>query len=365
MRHLTAAGPRTLLVTALALAAPSLAHAQATRYSVGMFGQFTPDGMLVQRVTPDGAAARAGVRPGDLIVKVDGHLITNQEDFVTVINSSGGSVVLVVRQAGTGRIVRLGLDLVGNGKGGPPAPYFLGVVGAFGPDGLHVRSVAPGTPAARAGLEKGDTILRVDGTPVTNQADFFAALYASGGAAALAVRKGNGRLARVDVDLRLYDLGVVGEFGREGMLIGVIAPGTPAAWSGLRRGDVILRIDNRPVRSQEEFDAAVQSSGGSVTLLVRRGARTDLMRVDLMNNPLGAWCEPTAEGMRVTAVVPGGPADLIGLRRGDTLVRVDDRRVRTQAELLAALRLARGLVTLDVRQALTGRLVRLEVDLFR
>lgn len=354
------------VVLTLGFLTSGVAEAQSPglRYSVGLFGRFTADGMLVQRVVPDSPAERAGMLPGDLIFKVDGHLITSQEEFAAVINSSGGAVVLIVRKSGNGRIVRVGLDLLG-GRGGPPAPYALGVTGTFVAEGLRIQSVAPGTAAARIGLEKGDTIGRINNTPINNQADFFGALATSGGTITLLVRKGNGRVVRLDADLTVYELGVVGEFGREGILIGAIAPHTPAAWAGLQRGDVIQRIDNRPVRSQAEFEAAIRDSGGAVTLLVRRGMRTVRIHVDLMNNPLGAWCEPSPEGMRITAIVPASPADLIGLTRGDVLVKVDDYRVRTQAELLFALRQTRGLVTLLVRRAGTERLVRLEVDLFR
>lgn len=352
------------LCVLLILVVPAAASAQSFQYPVGMLGRYTPDGMLVQRVLPDSPAEKAGMQPGDLITKVDGRLITSQDEFASVINSSGGSVVLIVQKAKTGRVVRVGLDLVG-GRGGPPAPYFLGVVGNFAPDGMHIRSVAPGTPAARIGLARGDVIGRIDNVPITNQADLFTVLYRSGGQVNLLVRKANGRVVRLDADLTIYELGVVGEFGPQGMTVGVVAPDTPAAWAGLQRGDCIQRIDNRPIRSQEEFNAAVNNSGGSVTLQVRRGARTTRMQVDLMNNHLGCWCEPSPEGMRLTAIVPASPAHLAGLVRGDVLVKVDEERVRSQAELLTALRRSRGLVTLVVRKAVTGRLATLEIDLLR
>src|SRR5689334_7921587 len=79
---------------ALVLAAGSRAGAQTPRYSLGILGKYTPDGMLVQSVTPGSPMDRAGVQRGDLILKIDGQLIQNQDDLVAVINSSGGSVLL-------------------------------------------------------------------------------------------------------------------------------------------------------------------------------------------------------------------------------------------------------------------------------
>jgi S1-C subfamily serine protease len=353
---------------ALLLAASEDAPGQGPvlKYPVGMLGDFTRDGLLIRKVLPETPAQKAGLEAGDLVQKVDGRIITTQAEFVAVINSSGGSVVLQVKKGGAGRVVRIELDLAGTAKKGPVAPYFLGVIGNFTREGLQITGVGPGTPAARIGLEKGDTIVRIDNVPMTSEAVFFRVVYNSGGIVTLHVRKANERPARLEADMRTFELGVVGDFTREGMVLGIVAPATPAAVIGLQKGDVILRIDNQQVRNQGEFKKLINNSGGTVTLLVRRGmGRPTSVTVDLMNNQLGAWCEESSEGMRVTAVVPGSPADHIGLRRGDTIVKIDEVRVRSKPELFEALRNTRGLVTLLVRSGLTGRLTSIEVDLLR
>ncbi|MGK4277479.1 PDZ domain-containing protein, partial [Escherichia coli] len=86
------------------------------------------------------------------------------------------------------------------------------------------------------------------------------------------------------------------------------------------------------VRNQKEFEKALKDSGGSVVLLVQRGATGQVGRlpVDLTNTPLGAWCEAAAEGMRVTSVAADTPAAQAGLERGDVILKVDDQRVRAQ-----------------------------------
>jgi S1-C subfamily serine protease len=357
-----------VLLPALAClhAAASPGAAQELRYPVGMLGRYAADGFLVQKVLPATPAEKGGLQSGDFILKVDGRLVNNQEDFVNLVNSSGGQVLLVVKKGTTGRICRVGLDLTGTSRFGPPPPYFLGVVGTFTPQGVVVGTAISCTPAARIGLARGDLIARVNNLPVTNQADFFTVLYSSGGTVSLQIRKANGRLVREEVDLTTYELGALGTFGRDGMTIGAVAPNTPAAYVGLQRGDMILRVDNQPARSQKEFDRLIKNSGGAVTLLVQRpGQRPTTIEVELMNNALGAWCEPAAEGMRVITIVPNSPAEAIGLQRGDTLLKIDDQRVRTHHELVRALRNARGLTTLVFRQALTDRLVKIDVDLAR
>jgi S1-C subfamily serine protease len=365
--------PRTrwlagLLTAAMLFLAEATAGAQELKYALGILGRYTPDGMLVQRVSPGSPMDRAGVQPDDVILKMDGQLIQSQDDLAAVVNSSGGSVVLVVARAGgKGPIVRIAADLTGRGKG-PAAPYVLGVIGKFTPDGLLVRTLVPGTPAAATGLQKGDLIVKINGQFIPSQEALSAVLNASGGTANLVVRSGqNGRISTVTTELTTLQLGVLGDFTRDGMVVGTVAPGTPAERVGLQRGDLIVRIDNQPVRDQAAFKAALNNSGGSVVLTVRRGLAGPAVRVpvDLMNNPLGAWCEPAQEGMRITAVGPDSPAALIGLQRGDVILKIDDQRVRSQSELSAALYNSGGFITLTVRQGQTGRVVKVDADLAR
>jgi S1-C subfamily serine protease len=135
---------------------------------------------------------------------------------------------------------------------------------------------------------------------------------------------------------------------------------------GLQKGDMILRIDNQPIRNQKEADRLIKNSGGAVTMLVQRpGQLPTPIEVELMNNALGAWCEAAGDGMRIITIVPNSPAEVIGLLRGDTLSKIDDQRVRTHRELVRALRNARGLTTIVYRQGLTGRLLSIDVDLAR
>jgi S1-C subfamily serine protease len=166
--------------------------------------------------------------------------------------------------------------------------------------------------------------------------------------------------------LRVYQLGVLGYFTPRGVLVGLVAPNTPAATAGLQRGDLIVSIDNHFIRSQDDFLTVLNNSVGKVALVMRRGAGAPVrLQVNLMNNLLGAWCEVARGGMRVTSVADATPADRAGLQPGDVILRVDDQRVRTQDDLLQALDQARGVTTLDVRRAQTGRVSQMDVDLTR
>src|SRR5207302_1393948 len=162
---------------------PAVSAQESLRYPVGVLGQFTSQGMLVQSVQNGSAAARAGLQRGDLIVKIDGSTITSQGDFVQVINSSGGSVVLSVRKASTGRLTRVDLNLAVGGLDavrpgvGVKAPYLLGVMGQYRPEGMLIKTVGAGTPASRVSLQPGDLIVRINNESIRNQRDLFTVLY--------------------------------------------------------------------------------------------------------------------------------------------------------------------------------------------
>ncbi|MBI1914468.1 MAG: PDZ domain-containing protein [Planctomycetes bacterium] len=361
-------GMGLLAVLALGLlgAVPS-ARAQDLRYPVGVLGKFTPQGMLVQVVQNGSEAARAGLQRGDLIVKIDGATITSQADFVQVINSSGGSVVLSVRKALTGKLTRVELNLaLGVRPGvGVKAPYLLGVMGQYRLEGMLIQTVGAGTPASRIGLQPDDVIVRINNEAIRTQRQLFTVLYNSGGEVVLDVRKKGGRLTRLNVDLRVYELGVIGDFGPQGMRIRIVAPATPAERIGLSPGDLIVSIDNRAIRTQQDLDTALNRSGGFITLALRKAPAGVPVRLqaELINNPLGLWCEPATDGVRITNVPVSTPAEALGLERGDIIIKVDNQRVRTNRDLTAALRDSGGVANLYVRKGATDRLIRLEVVL--
>lgn len=359
-------GLLAVLALGLSVDVPS-ARAQELRYPVGVLGRFTAQGLLVQVVQDGSEAARVGLQRGDLIVKVDGATITNQADFVQVINSSGGSVVLSVRKASTGRLARVELNLaVGLRPAvGAKAPYQLGVMGQYRRDGMLIQTVGAGTPASRVGLQPDDVIVRINNEVIRTQRQLFTVLYNSGGEVVLDVRKKGGRLIRQKVDLRVYELGVLGDFVPQGMRLRIIAPATAAERIGLAAGDLLVSIDNSAIRNQQDLDTALKRSGGFITLVVRKAPTGTPVRLqaELINNPLGLWCEPTTDGVRITNVPVGTPAEALGFERGDIIVKVDNQRVRTNRDLIAALRDSGGVANVYVRKRSTDRLIRLEVIL--
>ncbi|MBE7381746.1 MAG: trypsin-like peptidase domain-containing protein [Leptolyngbya sp. SIO1E4] len=67
----------------------------------------------------------------------------------------------------------------------------------------------------------------------------------------------------------------------EGVLVVRVVPDTPAAVSGLRRGDIILEVDGQMVKSADTLQSKVENSqvGQILQLKVQRGEQTEQLRV--------------------------------------------------------------------------------------
>jgi serine protease Do len=178
-----------------------IAHGKVSRGFIGATIQdLTPEiaeslglaahhGALVADVTPDGPSARAGLRSGDLVLKVDGHTVTSASDLTrqVALASQGSAIRLDIRRDGRDQAltVRSGLrpseqQLALNDGGAAGAPSGgLGLrVAPHSGGGLTVERVMPGSDAGQKGLRPGDVIEQVGGR-AANSADDVAHALAS------------------------------------------------------------------------------------------------------------------------------------------------------------------------------------------
>ena len=172
------------------------------------------------------------------------------------------------------------------------------------PMGALVNSVEKGGPADKAGIESGDVILRFDGKSVGSSEDLprivggtrpgskvTVQLWRNKTArevqvtvaelqddrAARQSRRGGKPPATSQYGLALADLSEAQrkELKVDGGVLVENAQGA-AARAGIRRGDVILAVNNQDVKSVEQFKELMSQSekGRIVALLVRRGANS-------------------------------------------------------------------------------------------
>jgi len=92
---------------ATSVAEALMAGKQPTHAVLGVNVQSTPDGTLVQSVTPGGAAAKAGLRTGDVLLRIEDRPVEDGNSLAGIIRSfdPGKSVTVTYRRDGAQRTV--------------------------------------------------------------------------------------------------------------------------------------------------------------------------------------------------------------------------------------------------------------------
>ncbi|HEY6444192.1 MAG TPA: DegQ family serine endoprotease [Candidatus Acidoferrales bacterium] len=177
--------------------------------------------------------------------------------------------------------------------------------------GALVGEVEPDTPAAKAGLKRGDVILTLNGQPVASDRDLR--LRISQMAPDTSVKLGISRDGKTqDFNVTLGELpekvaqegtgkesapgGLEGievqnltpdiaqqlqlPVGTKGVVVTSVDPSSPAA-SELNRGDVVQEVNHKPVANIQEYKQAIAAAGNQpVLLLVNRGGATQFVVIE-------------------------------------------------------------------------------------
>jgi serine protease Do len=179
------------------------------------------------------------------------------------------------------------------------------------PGGALVSEVEPDTPAAKAGLKRGDVILRLNGQPVNSANDLRLRISqtAPGTTVKLGVsrdgktqdfsvtlgelpekvaqegtgsEKGPGGLQGVEVQNLTPDIAQQLQLapGTRGVVVTSVDPSSPAD-SELNRGDVIQEVNHKPVVNVDQYRQAIALAGNQpVLLLVNRGGATQYVVIE-------------------------------------------------------------------------------------
>jgi serine protease Do len=190
-------------------------------------------------------------------------------------------------------------------------------------NGALISQVESGGPAAKGGLQPGDVVKAVNGTPVTNPRDLALAVAnvrpgqiahfdilrsgqphtvdvtvaevpgertadrgqggGSGGAPAPSGQHLGVALAAVTPELsRRYDLPA----GAKGAVVTDVEAGSPAEKAGLKAGDLIIGVGSKAVTNADEAVAAIRTAmrEHAVALRVTRGGKTSFVAIPLDPN---------------------------------------------------------------------------------
>ena len=153
--------------------------------------------------------------------------------------------------------------------------------------GVVVASVEPKSPAARAGLVRGDVVLKIDGHEVASTDEFEGrvAAHPPGDELALTVSgDADGAIREVtvqvvsfpeaDADSLIWSLlGFAADEDQRGLVVAKVRGQSPVAKIGLRRGDRVLGLAGVAVQTRAELRRKMleNRAARSVVLTVGRG----------------------------------------------------------------------------------------------
>jgi len=182
-------------------------------------------GALVAGVTPDSPAAKAGIEPGDLILKFDGKEITSMRGLPRI-----------VAQTPIGKTVEVEALRKGEKK------TFKVVVGRLMEDeksDVNVPSTTPDTGDVKPAPGPGRGLVGLKVTPLTDE-----------------LRRKHG------IDKKI-----------KGLIVTEIDPDSPAAQKGVKVGDVIVEVAQEEVSTADDLNKSVEK-------VRRAGRKAVLLRVE-------------------------------------------------------------------------------------
>ena len=209
--------------------------------------------------------------------------------------------------------------------------------------------VDPNSPMAKAGLQKGDLIEKVNGTYFDDIRQYSDVIASSAGKpVTLTVLR----------DSQMIDLTYTPEAGGENqnyVFVSTVVPNSPADKAGIRADDIITAFDGKPFAAFEDLPNQTQAHlGEPVTLtLLRDGAEQEVQLVPRANPPEG-------EGAIGIGIVPA----LYGSTDGAVLVQGGTQQALVPLTLGSAIQFSVERIAsfVDVMVRLPGQLIAGELN---
>jgi regulator of sigma E protease len=141
-----------------------------------------------------------------------------------------------------------------------------------------IEGIKHDSPAAQAGLQPGDRIVKVDGIENPTWEELQPREWLSPNQPlAITIQRGNQTFQKTIVPQAITssEVGSAGWFPEDPVIVDRIEANTPASKAGLQRGDRIVALDGQPLLSIEAMiDQLQQTKENPVDLTVIRGSQT-------------------------------------------------------------------------------------------
>ena len=213
-------------------------------------------GVEIVMVDHDGPAGKAGLRSRDYIVSLNGQPVGGAEALRHMIHDAGAGAQIALEVVRGGSRMTVTTQLADRDAVARDALQRLGA-----PDPLP-SAAAQNDPA-------------VDESASAPAADETATGRAAHGQSFLGSVLHSAPFTGLDLTVMKPQLaGFFGAPGDMGLLVQTVVGGSPAANAGLRAGDVVLRADGAPLRSEADWTRRLHASKGHLmTLSVLRDKR--------------------------------------------------------------------------------------------
>jgi S1-C subfamily serine protease len=221
-------------------------------------------------------------------------------------------------------------------------PSYLGVVLQPPTDtnyrgGAPVLRVIPGSMAEKSGVAPGDKVVMAEGLRIENAVDYYLleSEWVGGQKVKVKFARPGGKDYERDVQLPQTWPGFLGvrlSQASDGLVVEAFLRFSPSKGE-LELGDVITKIDGKDIKAIADFDAIEQTTPPGKKLRVEflRAGKKKSASIGAVAAPEGWYGFAPAEedkgddnGVVVDAILPGGAADRLGIKKGDRVTWIGD-----------------------------------------
>ncbi|MCR4319195.1 MAG: RIP metalloprotease RseP [Candidatus Brocadiaceae bacterium] len=288
-------------------------------------------------VIPGQPAWQAGIQKGDKITEIGGIDDPDFEDIFTVVALSNTTTGIPIK-------VKRGNDV-----------FHTEVIPMYDQEhGLQRIGIMPATsleidkifafennesPARDAGIQVKDLVVAVNGKRITSESEFREVESQSAGKEITLTLLRNSEEIKVKATPSKISRWMLGLSGASSIIDGV-KYNSIASKAGLMKGDEIIEVNSNPIIGFTGFKNAFMAYEDKTCILtVKRNNKIILVSVPLEDT--GAKEDFLKSitpfyGLTIDSVVPGFPAEKIGLQPGDKIISLNEKELHHWSELLQA-----------------------------
>ena len=223
---------------------------------------------------------------------------------------------------------------------------------------FEVAFVAEDSPEFKAGLRKGDFVQTINGSRFNDTwNDFVRRILFTVGEVELGVKRGGESLAvkylpKANRNVMPEEALAYPYFFPKIPVIVMPLPGSPAEKAGLKKEDVILKVNGYEIRGHDEFFEKINESAGKPVVLTvnRQGKVFDVDNIAAVEEPSAPFYRIGVKydaklPIVINEVVPGSAAEKGGLLNNDVIQKINGRALTTPETFFNMIQQSKGTET--------------------